>query len=107
VSQDGGVVAAGYGFLWNLRGGTPSLGIAIRDGFQNRGLGRRLMRFLVDEARRRGASAVKLTVYDDNPRARHLYERFGFTTRRLVHHMQLDLHAAPSADAAGGQQDRG
>jgi ribosomal protein S18 acetylase RimI-like enzyme len=49
------------------------------------------MQFLLDAARSRGCRGVKLTVYDDNPRARHLYERFGFTTRRLVHHMQVDL----------------
>jgi ribosomal protein S18 acetylase RimI-like enzyme len=49
------------------------------------------MAFLLDAARSRGCHAVKLTVYDDNPRARHLYERCGFTTRRLVHHMQVDL----------------
>ena len=84
-------VAAGYGFLWNLRGGEPSLGIGVRDGYQDQGLGGLLMEFLLDDARRRGCRAVKLTVYDDNPRARHLYERFGFTTRRLTHHMQVDF----------------
>jgi ribosomal protein S18 acetylase RimI-like enzyme len=89
--QDAAEVAAGYGFLWNLDGGEPSLGIAVRDGFQDDGLGRVLMMFLLDAARNRGCRAVKLTVYDDNARARHLYERFGFTTRRLVHHMQVDL----------------
>ena len=84
-------VPAGYGFLWNLKDGSPSLGIAIRDGYQDQGLGRVLMQFLVDAARSRACRNVKLTVYDDNPRARHLYEQFGFTTRRLVHHMQADL----------------
>ena len=106
--RDGREVAAAYGFLWNLHSGAPSLGIAVRDGFQDQGLGHRLMQFLLDHARRRGCNAVKLTVYDDNPRARHLYERFGFTTRRLVHHMQLDLDAtqspAPQAGAQAGAQ---
>jgi GNAT superfamily N-acetyltransferase len=91
VNPAGREVAAGYGFLWNLRDGQPSLGIAVRDAFQGHGLGRILLEFLLAAARDRGCWCVKLTVYDDNPRARHLYERFGFTTRRLVHHMQVDL----------------
>jgi ribosomal protein S18 acetylase RimI-like enzyme len=91
VRQDGHEQAAGYGFLANLRDGTPSLGIAVRDAFQEQGLGRVLMAFLLDAARSRDCRAVKLTVYDDNPRARHLYERLGFTTRRPVHHMQVDF----------------
>jgi len=104
--RDGGrEVAAGYGFLWNLRDGAPSLGIAVRDGFQRQGLGGVLMEFLLDAARSRGCTAVKLTVYDDNPRARRLYGRFGFTTRRLVHHMQLDL--APASDGPPGSGERG
>ena len=91
VARGGREVAAGYGFLWNLRQGAPSLGIAVRDDYQGQALGGVLMEFLLDAARSRGCTAVRLTVYDDNPRARRLYERFGFTTRRLVHHMQVDL----------------
>ena len=95
VKRDGREVAVGYGFLWNLRDGSPSLGIAVRDGFQNQGLGAGLMQFLLDEARGSGCTSVRLTVYDDNARARHLYERFGFITRRLVHHMQVDFEPPP------------
>jgi ribosomal protein S18 acetylase RimI-like enzyme len=104
VRHGGQEVAAGYGFLWNLRGGAPSLGIAVRDDFQRQGLGGVLMEFLLDAARSRGCTAVRLTVYDDNPRARRLYERFGFTTRRLVHHMQVDLAPRPDGPLGAGKR---
>jgi len=79
--------------------------VAAGYGFQRQGLGGVLMEFLLDAARSRGCAAVKLAVYDDNPRARRLYGRFGFTTRRLVHHMQLDL--APASDGPPGSGERG
>jgi GNAT superfamily N-acetyltransferase len=107
VSRAGREAAAGYGFYLRWDQPQPALGIAIGDAFQNAGLGRSLMQFLLDVARSHGRSGVRLTVYDDNRRARHLYERFGFTTRRLVHHMQLDFTAPgggpirPSAGDAG------
>jgi len=36
------------------------------------------MDWALDEARRRGAKELYLTVYVDNHRARRLYERYGF-----------------------------
>jgi GNAT superfamily N-acetyltransferase len=99
VSPAGRDEVAGYGFYLRWDQPQPALGIAIGDAFQNAGLGRILMQFLLDAARSHGRSGVRLTVYDDNHRARHLYERFGFTTRRLVHHMQLDF-GAPAGGAA-------
>lgn len=39
-----------------------------------------LLEWAVEEARRRGASELYLTVYPDNLRARGLYDRFGFET---------------------------
>ena len=37
-----------------------------------------LMDWAIDEARRRGAEELYLTVYTDNHRARRFYERYGF-----------------------------
>ncbi len=93
--------AAGYGFYLRWDQPQPALGIAIADAFQGLGLGRILMQFLLDAARSHGRAGARLTVYDDNPRARRLYERFGFTTRRLVHHMQVDFAGLSSAPAPG------
>jgi len=36
------------------------------------------MRVLVEEARRAGLKVLRLTVFDSNMRARHVYEKVGF-----------------------------
>ena len=43
------------------------------------GLSHELMRWAIDEARRRGAEDLYLSVFVDNHRARRFYERYGFT----------------------------
>ncbi len=42
------------------------------------GIARDLMDWVFDEARRRGAEDIYLTVFIDNHRARRFYDRFGF-----------------------------
>jgi GNAT superfamily N-acetyltransferase len=42
------------------------------------GIAQALMDWTLDEARRRGASRLYLTVYVDNHRARRFYDRYGF-----------------------------
>lgn len=56
----------------------PSLGIAVHPDSRGTGIGKMLMGFLHDEARRRGASHVRLKVYPDNHAARRLYEQLGY-----------------------------
>ena len=47
-------------------------------GFRERGLGAELLREALEGARARGLARVSLEVYDSNPRAISLYQRFGF-----------------------------
>jgi ribosomal protein S18 acetylase RimI-like enzyme len=42
------------------------------------GIAKQLMDWTLAEAKRRCAAALYLTVYVDNHRAKHLYERYGF-----------------------------
>lgn len=42
------------------------------------GIAQTLMDWAIDEARRRGAAELYLTVYIDNHRARRFYDRYGF-----------------------------
>ena len=42
------------------------------------GVAAELMAWVLDEARKRGAEEIYLSVFVDNPRARRFYERFGF-----------------------------
>jgi diamine N-acetyltransferase len=44
------------------------------------GIAQALMDWTIEEARRRGASALYLTVFVDNHRARRFYDRYGFET---------------------------
>jgi GNAT superfamily N-acetyltransferase len=44
------------------------------------GIARALMDWTLDEARRRGSTALYLTVFIDNQRARRFYGRYGFET---------------------------
>jgi RimJ/RimL family protein N-acetyltransferase len=72
--------AVAYGMLrgWDEGFATPSLGIAVRTSEQRKGYGRALMAWLHDEARRRGASRIRLRVHPENVHARRLYERLGY-----------------------------
>lgn len=47
-------------------------------GHHGTGIATELMAWSLDEARRRGAKELYLTVYIDNHRARRFYERYGF-----------------------------
>lgn len=56
-----------------------SVGIVVRDDWQGRGVGTRLMETLVDLADNwLGALRLELTVFCDNEPALRLYRRFGF-----------------------------
>lgn len=61
-------------------------GICVTARARSQGIGTMLMSAFCDEARARGYPAVRLDVVSNNPRARALYERLGFTvlkTERL------------------------
>jgi ribosomal protein S18 acetylase RimI-like enzyme len=82
---------AAYGFLTRVQSGRPVLGLAVADDCQQKGVGQALARYVLAEARRLGVAAVRLTVDDDNPRARHVYFKLGFREVRLVHEMEIPL----------------
>jgi ribosomal protein S18 acetylase RimI-like enzyme len=52
--------------------------IYVLKNYHGIGIARSLIDWTIDEARRRGAEELYLTVYVDNERARRLYERYGF-----------------------------
>lgn len=52
--------------------------IQIKPAYQGRGIGSQLLKHVIAEAQKSGAS-LSLSVFKKNP-ARHLYERFGFLT---------------------------
>jgi RimJ/RimL family protein N-acetyltransferase len=54
------------------------IGIAIRDGFRDVGIGTEMMRTLIRQARAMGLKVLKLSAFENNERAIHVYEKVGF-----------------------------
>lgn len=55
-----------------------TLGIAIRDGYRGIGIGTEMLRVLIDESKKMGLKLLRLSVFEPNRRARHIYEKVGF-----------------------------
>lgn len=68
----------GHAFILGIREPRPVLGIGLCEQAIGHGCGRRLMAALLRAADARELPRVTLTVFKDNPRARHLYETCGF-----------------------------
>ncbi len=51
----------------------------VHEDFQNRGLGKFLLRTVIQRLTASGYSELTMGVEDDNDRAKHIYESFGFT----------------------------
>lgn len=74
--QDG--APCGYGLAVIERGCVGLFDILIEERLRGRGLGRRLVAGMLDEALRRGAGAAYLQVLETNAAAIALYRRLGF-----------------------------
>jgi ribosomal protein S18 acetylase RimI-like enzyme len=72
--------ALGYGMLrgWDEGYEVPSLGIAVHPRARGRGLGRRMMELLHEQARLRGARHVRLKSDRSNAAALSLYRSLGY-----------------------------
>ncbi len=55
-----------------------SVGIVVKRGFRGLGIGMRMMRAIIEVARKRGLRVLVLSVFATNRRAKHVYERVGF-----------------------------
>ena len=73
---DGQVI--GYIFFLDWDTSIPELGLALRDQFSGKHLGRALIDFAVRTARESGKGGVSLTTHVANVRAQALYETTGF-----------------------------
>ena len=68
----------GYLFLWDMDKSVPWLGIAVREGFKGKGLGRKLMNYSIEYARKQNKGGILLTTHMANMRGQALYEGVGF-----------------------------
>jgi len=67
----------GYGHL-DPENGKVWLGMAIGDSHRGGGLGKILLKHLIDEAKKKQIDKITLSVDKDNLAAIRLYEKFGF-----------------------------
>lgn len=81
LSQD---EAIGFGMLtkWGAVGEISDLIVAPE--LRSRGIGSAMIAYLMDEAHTLSLDTVEIGAAQDNPRARALYERLGFTYDRTV-----------------------
>jgi ribosomal-protein-alanine N-acetyltransferase len=68
----------GYLCFWTVAGELQLINIAVHPEHRGAGVGRRLMGFLLQEARRRQAARIFLEVRPSNRPALRLYARTGF-----------------------------
>ena len=54
------------------------IGIAIRAGYRDVGIGTEMLGALIAHGREIGLRVIKLSVFSTNPRAKHVYEKVGF-----------------------------
>jgi ribosomal-protein-alanine N-acetyltransferase len=69
---------AGFCAFWLVVDEIHINNVALRPAYRNQGLGTALMRHVLAEARRLGATRATLEVRASNAGARRLYERLGF-----------------------------
>jgi RimJ/RimL family protein N-acetyltransferase len=65
------------------------LGMALLPAYRHQGLGAKLMEAAIQHAWEVGLTRLTLTVRADNPNARRLYERFGFSQEGVLRNESL------------------
>jgi ribosomal-protein-alanine N-acetyltransferase len=95
VAEVDGAIA-GYGVVAMGAGEAHLLNLCVREDLRGRGIGRNMLRLLVERARQAGMEAVFLEVRPSNPKAIALYASEGF--------VQVGLRKG-YYQAAGGRED--
>jgi ribosomal-protein-alanine N-acetyltransferase len=78
VALEGGRLV-GYFVVWFLRQDVHLLNIAVVRSCRRRGIGRQMLRYLIDLAKRAHKEVITLEVRESNEGAIELYRSFGFT----------------------------
>jgi RimJ/RimL family protein N-acetyltransferase len=60
------------------------IGIAIKNGFRDLGMGTRMMKELIKQARQMNLKVLTLTAFATNKRAIHVYEKVGFAQTGII-----------------------
>jgi len=79
VAEEGNALIGYAGMMFACGSQADVVTLAVAPARWGHGTGTALLAALVDEAEKRGCEEVLLEVREDNPRARRLYLRHGFT----------------------------
>jgi len=83
IQQDKKNIAAGLGQYWiNEESHTAEVAFAVRDEYQNSGIGSELLSYITYLARRQGLLGFDADVLIENRRMLHLLEKQGFITEK-------------------------
>ncbi len=82
----------GYGCIWVVAQELRINNLAIHPVWRGRGIGTRLLRFLLDHAAGQGCREAKLEVRPNNEPALRMYERAGFRTWGRCKNYYADTH---------------
>lgn len=104
VVREGGRLV-GYICVWEVADELHITNIAVHPGLRRRGVGRALLRAVLDDARQRALQMVVLEVRPSNVEARGLYESFGFRVvgRRHGYYYDTGEDALVMETSLGGQ----
>ena len=68
----------GYGGFWKAKDEADIVNLAVHPGNRNRGLGRKILEYLLKTAKDEGVKTIYLDVRAENPYAQKLYSSCGF-----------------------------
>ncbi|MCX5781233.1 MAG: ribosomal protein S18-alanine N-acetyltransferase [Elusimicrobia bacterium] len=68
----------GYGGFWKMGEEADIVNIAVHPDFRSKGLGKKILEFILESAKKDGIKKVFLEVRSQNTSAQSLYKSFGF-----------------------------
>ncbi len=83
-------VMAGYGGYWKIKNEAHLVNLAIHPHYRRKGLGRKLLRHILEDARNNGLKIVTLEVRESNRKAQMFYEKSGFKKVAIHPHYYHD-----------------
>ncbi len=99
VAIDGDTII-GTGML-GIRGDMGWIGgMGVIPEWRRQGIGREMMRYLIERARENGLATLHLEVIETNHGAHALYRQLGFTQTRMLHILNRQPHTLPDLHAA-------
>ncbi len=77
VMEEEGVII-GVSFIWNVESRIPWFGIGVRNAWQGKHVGTKMLTSILDMLRERGCGGLLLTTAQTNFKGQGLYEKCGF-----------------------------